>query len=586
MTTRSTQGEASEEDTLLGSTTPRMRRSTWRENGFFRRLSWDAHPFWLIPVVLIMSMSRGVTMSPRIQVYKTIACRSLSKDSSGVTSSLASFMENCGDAEVQARAARIQAAVVTTMSVLSAISTGFWSRLGDTHGRKLILSVFLIGALSMEAVFVFVMRPNSFFGRYAETLILVGPVVEGFVGGLSTFNGVVHAYISDCTRQGSRWDTLNPCTENGALTSHRSKIFSTVQGMVFVGLAIGPWLGGLFFPPKGYSDGFFFGSIGLITFTLLYVILICPESRTLPTEVVVSRVRDDLSFKASPVLAVRRLFVNFISALLLPISMFTPRRIPGSSRYNYNMTFVGLSLFLYIVSTGVYSAKYLYAQHVYTWTTAELGYYMSTLWISRAFNLLVFLPIILSYLKPKSTSASGSTPNAHDIAAELNFDRYLASISLAVDGLADSLVAIARDRSQPVFVALSCLSSFTSGGNPALHSLGAVCLHACGRGSEVGALFGALGVLSAIGHIVSPYIYALTYGSSVVNFPEAIFVLAACLLYAVVFFLSRISPSEEDIALVHTPVIGEGYRARSPSDNYVYQPITEGENDPIGSPRR
>lgn len=145
---------------------------------------------------------------------------------------------------------------------------------------------------------------------------------------------------------------------------------------------------------------------------------------------------------------------------------------------------------------------------------------MSTLWISRAINLLLFLPskfhssallftihqqytVVLSYLKPKSTSTSPSTPNAHDIAAELNFDRYLASISLAVDGFADSLVAVARDRSQPVFVALSCLSSFTSGGNPALHSLGAVCLHACGRGSEVGALFGALGVLAAIGHIVS-----------------------------------------------------------------------------------
>ena len=38
-----------------------------------------------------------------------------------------------------------------------------------------------------------VMRPNSLFGQYAEHLILVGPILEGFVGGLSTFNGVVHA---------------------------------------------------------------------------------------------------------------------------------------------------------------------------------------------------------------------------------------------------------------------------------------------------------------------------------------------------------------------------------------------------------
>lgn len=46
-----------------------------------------------------------------------------------------------------------------------------------------------------EAVFVLVMRSGSFFGRNAEQLIYVGPVVEGFVGGLSTFNGVVHAFV-------------------------------------------------------------------------------------------------------------------------------------------------------------------------------------------------------------------------------------------------------------------------------------------------------------------------------------------------------------------------------------------------------
>jgi hypothetical protein len=51
---------------------------------------------------------RGVTMSPRIQVYKAIACRSLSTESPGPTDLLA-FSTSCGDAEVQARAAKIQA---------------------------------------------------------------------------------------------------------------------------------------------------------------------------------------------------------------------------------------------------------------------------------------------------------------------------------------------------------------------------------------------------------------------------------------------------------------------------------------------
>ncbi|KAF9532510.1 major facilitator superfamily domain-containing protein [Crepidotus variabilis] len=564
--------EATEEDSLLvhsqSATTRKRRSGMWRQMRSLR-LSWEAHPYWLIPVVLVMSMSRGLTLSPRIQVYKAIACRAISEETPGMVPDLGAFME-CGDAAVQARAAKISASIVTLMSVLSAISTGFWSRLGDKHGRKLILTTFLIGALSMEAVFVLVMKPNSFFGQHAERLILVGPILEGFVGGLSTFNGVVHAYISDCTQHGSR-----------------SKIFSTVQGIIFVGLAIGPWIGGLFFPPKGYSDGFFLGSISLITITILYVAFIMPESRKPAAREASQHNDEEISFKKSPIEVAQRVTTTFLSALLLPISMFAPRRIPGSSRRNWNMTLCGLSLFLYLVSTGVYSAKYLYAQHVYEWTTAQLGYYMSTLWITRAINLLLFLPIILSYLKPKSTSAAGATPTSRDISAEMNFDRQLARISVAVDGLADGLVAVTGSKSEPLFYTFSCLSSFTSGGNPSLHSLGAVCLHACGRGSEVGALFGAMGVLSAIAHIVSPYVYALTYGATVARFPEAIFVLAFCFLFSVVFLLTQLDVAEEKIVAVDDA--DPAGPSRRNSNNYTYQSLATtltDEEQPVTESRR
>jgi len=108
---------------------------------------------------------------------------------------------------------------------------------------------------------------------------------------------------------------------------------------------------GLFLPHKGYDDGYFFGSIMLITLTLLYVIIICPESKKPAAQAERTQVRESLSFKVSPLLATRNLFLNFLTSLMLPISMFTPRPIPGTTRKNYNMTYVGLSLFLYIVST-------------------------------------------------------------------------------------------------------------------------------------------------------------------------------------------------------------------------------------------
>jgi hypothetical protein len=122
--------------------------------------------------------------------------------------------------------------------------------------------------------------------------------------------------------------------------------------------------------------------------------------------------------------------------------------------------------------------------------------------ISQTTSLKTII-VIISYLKPKSTHVDGTIANPEHIANELKFDKYLAQCSLAVDGIADALVTVAPTSSQITYISLSCLSSFTSGGNPALHSLGAVCLHAAGFSSEVGSLFGGMAVLSAIAHVIS-----------------------------------------------------------------------------------
>lgn len=113
-----------------------------------------------------------------------------------------------------------------------------------------------------------------------------------------------------------------------------------------------PEIAGFFLPKTGYSDSFFLTSIGLIIFTLLYVIFVCPESLDPVEAVVADTTRDDrLQFKTSPILAARSTISRILSSLLSPILMFAPRRVPNSRRWNYSMTLVGLALFSYIVST-------------------------------------------------------------------------------------------------------------------------------------------------------------------------------------------------------------------------------------------
>ncbi|KAJ7274344.1 major facilitator superfamily domain-containing protein [Mycena haematopus] len=484
-----------------------------------------ANPYWVIPIVLVVNIARGMTLSPKIKVYNEIACRAVGSPNTADTFLSLLIADGCQSPEVQARASRIQASVITIMSVLSSGSTGLWSQWGDVRGRKFLFCVSIVGFIVMELVFILVSGSISSITRRGEVFILVGPVFEGLCGGLSVFNGVFHAYISDCTPDGSR-----------------SRIFSAIQGMVFVGLAFGPWIAGVVLSHTYLGPySLFYISIAIQLVLLVYVIFVLPESlRSRRLQ------HSQLDLEPTPTSStahkrtlkdhIRRFIVAFIS----PIAIFRPRTVHDgiSSRKDYNLTFLGFAMFLYILSTAVYQLKYMYGQHTYGWDSVQLGYYMSLLWISRAINLLILLPVLISYFKPKTPITGALTPES--IAPELRFDKRLARASLSVDALGDLFIVVAPRSSQISFIAASCLSSFTSGGNPALHSLGAVCLQALGHSSETGRLFGAVGVLNAIAHSIAPGIFAATYSRTVSTYPKAIFCVAAGLLISSVALLGRI----------------------------------------------
>ncbi|KAJ7593285.1 major facilitator superfamily domain-containing protein [Mycena floridula] len=485
-----------------------------------------ANPYWLMPVVLGASIARGVTMPVRIQVYTDIACK------------LVGTVDCSSAPAVQARAAAIQASVTTVMSVLSTTTTGPWSLYGDIYGRRFVLGLSLAGSLVMELFFVLVSTSNTFFSTYAQQFVVLGAVLDGAVGGHAVFNGVIHAYTSDCTPHGSR-----------------SKVFSSLQGTVFVGLALGPWMAGTILSLTGmdvYAS--FYISIVLLAVLLAYVGFILPESLQL-SETSANDLSERLVHRRARRFSlsdIRQHLVQFARGLVKPIAIFIPRKLAGrNGKLDYNVACVGAVIFLYAISIGVYPVKYLYAKHTYSWSSDELGHYMSVMWIVKAVNLLVLLPIIITYFKPKPLE--NGKPS---ILAEMRFDKLLAGCSLFLDGLADFLIAVTPN-SQAAFYVFSSLSSFTSGGNPATHSLGAVCLHAAGRSSEVGSLFGAMAFLAAVAHVIAPTMYAVTYSSTVGSSPKAIFYVATALLGTGVLCLSVIksnSPSEEYMPLAEEDV--------------------------------
>ena len=88
-----------------------------------------------------------------------------------------------------------------------------------------------------------------------------------------------------------------------------------------------------------------------MTFTLVYMILLCPESRASALPAKTSYHVDDEPSKASTLNLTRHLILKFLSALVSPIVMFAPRPLLGyPQKKSYSLTLVGLALFLYHVS--------------------------------------------------------------------------------------------------------------------------------------------------------------------------------------------------------------------------------------------
>ncbi|TDL13955.1 hypothetical protein BD410DRAFT_903178, partial [Rickenella mellea] len=173
--------------------------------------------------------------------------------------------------------------------------------------------------------------------------------------------------------------------------------------------------------------------------------------------------------------------------------VFAPkmRGIPGRpKKMDWSLTYLAIALFGYMLSTGIFQLKYLYAEHVYGWDAQQLSYYISLAGGLRAVHLLFLLPLIIATFKPKpktsppsqlppSTSTLSQSnvttqpppkkpaPTPTHLASEIRFDLLLTRFSFLTDILSQSLVSLSSTRpsgaAQAVFVVCSVISSFGSG---------------------------------------------------------------------------------------------------------------------------
>ncbi|EGN98789.1 hypothetical protein SERLA73DRAFT_160454 [Serpula lacrymans var. lacrymans S7.3] len=408
-------------------------------------------PLWLVPFALVASLTRGMTLASRVEVFTQLACNSLhghdhelynhtlhthlsllhpihhSLDPAGPHliplhyTDIDDDPENdprtipsskcVSDPAVQARAARTQTIMTTTMGALSALTTAWWGKFGERHGRTRVLAIATCGLFLTDLAFILVSTPHSLLSSHSHKLLIIAPILEGLSGGTSTLNGALTAYIADCTSPGSR-----------------ARIFSRFSGVSFIGLALGPIIGAfliahplpLFVTPTVRVGGHelqtvtsvFWVAITCSFVNLLLVMFVFPESLPVERRTAGAKARASAKSKSKGNLpsSTPSTTPTWLSAPLLLARAFLspPLHLPPLS--HWSLTFLALALFLHLLSSGVFQIKYLYAEHVYGWAAEKLSYYISFMGGVRALNLLIVLPFVITTFKPiRSTSPSDTS---------------------------------------------------------------------------------------------------------------------------------------------------------------------------------
>ncbi|KAF9073441.1 major facilitator superfamily domain-containing protein [Rhodocollybia butyracea] len=463
----------------------------------------------LVPFAITASLTRGMTLAPRVEVFTQLACVSIHHTRQQTSNyslenipnqhtlnalSLYSAIDPLGphlpgryatttnygdpifieipngeddseneddprklpssrclsDPAVGKEAARIQTILTTTMGLLSALTTGWWGHFSERRGRTRVLAMSTLGLLLTDMTFILVATPGSPLSAHGHKLLVIAPIIEGLLGGWSTLQSATSAYVSDCTSAGSR-----------------ATVFSRFNGVFFLGVSVGPIIGSWIIrngipgidrigtvTPEGKSvTEVFWLAICLSSLNFLLTAFLFPESLSKEQQAKArlahqghsdvkgkSRSTEDVSGRpsstgigdASEPLAQRK--DSIVKRFFSPLALFLPVMIADTTstgirkRKDWSLTFLATGMFLYMLSTGLFQIKYLYAVKTYQWAADQLSYFISLLSGLRAVVLLFLLPYVISTFKPKSppSPASGKgkkpKPTKGRIAGEINFD--------------------------------------------------------------------------------------------------------------------------------------------------------------------
>ncbi|KAJ7101958.1 hypothetical protein C8R44DRAFT_348977 [Mycena epipterygia] len=337
--------------------------------------------------------------------------------------------------------------------IVSFLSVGWWSELGDCNGRKIVLFCSILGAMLIDLIYLVVAGMAS---EDVQDSLSLGLIIEGLLGGFATYNGVAHAYAFDVA--------TTPLS--------RLVLFGALNALSMTGFIIGAVIGNFTRNNVSYILSIVFA---LLNLAFIYAVL--PESL---------KPRED----ARPAAPQR----SVVRSIVAPFTVF----FRGSGNH---LLLFAFAFYIYSLTSAHDTALLKF--------TATSPYLPSLpravlLIAPRVMNLATLLCILPALAWVWRRAYGDTERSALRLASSLSQNALL----LATVSSIGVLVFTVSPHAHFLYALFTVLHPFTVAAGPALYALGAAYFVALGRQVEIGTLFGALALWGQLAQFESYAMYS------------------------------------------------------------------------------
>ena len=440
----------------------------------------------------------GAVSVPKLNVILNLICRQYHFAPSArnespllpLHSTIGEDNPKCQTAEVHALLGRFMLYANLISGTLCAFSSPRLGALSDRYGRRLILAVTALGMLLGDVITI---TAASFPDSISVYWILVEFGFGGLAGSFIATMAVIQSYAADCTPP-----------------VRRSVVFGYLHGCMYLGIAVGPVLGGLIVKASGNIMTIFYVAfvchLGFIVFVTSFI----PESLSRDRQVA-ARER----YRAEVLKHSRRPWtaITNIANIFRPLSILFPPRDQTSNVTRTNLVLLAVvDMIVFGVTLGSTSIVVMYSEFMFKWGNFESSVFVSIANTCRVGMLVVVLPLvfrIFSYRPGHGPAAKGGNSDKFDIS----------TIRIAVFFDVLGYMGYAIVPTGVLFILSGVIASVGGIASPTLQS--ALTTHVAA--DKTGELLGAISLLHAFSRIGAPAALNLVYSLTIGKASSAVF---------------------------------------------------------------